>query len=128
VSLDQPLLAAAALRLGLEERFTLAAVLPLSGGSCVAGLGDILLTARQASWPVQIAAGPSLAVAQLDTRGEETDVFHEAAVIAGGAALLRLDLVHALPAAIDLVGHYGRALNYDSSSYRDLQLSFALGL
>lgn len=127
VSLDQPLLAAAELRLGLEERFTLAAVLPLSGGSSLAGVGDILLTARQASWPLQLAAGPSLAVAQLDTP-DEGAVFYEPAVIAGGAALLRLDLAQALPAAIDLVGHYGKGLNYEGSSYRDLQLAFALRL
>lgn len=128
VSLEQPLLAAAELRLGLEERFTLAAVLPLSGGSSFAGFGDILLTARQASWPVQVAAGPSLAVAQLDVGDEDTARFEEPGVIVGGAALLRLDLAHALPAAIDLVGHYGKGMNYEGSSYRDLQLAFALRL
>jgi hypothetical protein len=127
VSLAQPLLGAAALRLGLEERFTLAAVLPLSGGSSLAGFGDFLLTARQASWPLQIAAGPSLAVAHLDTPVEAA-VFYGPAVVAGGAALLRLELTHALPGAIDLVGHYGKGLNNEGSSYRDLQLAFALHL
>ena len=127
VSLAQPLLAAGGLGLGLEERFTLAAVLPLSGGSSLAGFADILLTAGEASWPLQLAAGPSLAVAQLDTPGEE-EVFYEPAVVAGGAALLRLELAQALRAAIDLVGHYGKGLNYEGSSYRDLQLAFALRL
>jgi hypothetical protein len=128
VSLAQPLLAAAALRLGLEERFTLAAVLPLSGGSSLAGFCDILMTARQASWPLQVAAGPSLAVAQLNLRDKDRAVFDEPGVIAGGAALLRLDLAHALPAAVDLVGHFGKGMNYEGSSYRDLQLAFALRL
>jgi hypothetical protein len=128
VALEQPLLAATVLRLGLEERFTLAAVLPLSGGSCFAGFGDILLTARQTNWPVQVAAGPSLAVAQLNARGDDAAMFYEAGIIVGGAALLRLDLAHALPGAIDLLGHYGKPLNYDGASYRDLQLAFDLRL
>ncbi|MEO8181003.1 MAG: hypothetical protein ABI895_19380 [Deltaproteobacteria bacterium] len=128
VSLTQPLLGAAALRLGLEERFILAAVLPLSSGSCFAGFGDILLTARQVSWPVQVAAGPSLAVAQLNVRDDELGLFEEAGVIVGGAALLRLGLA-SIPGTLDLVGHYGKPLNYeDGSSYRDLQLAFALRL
>jgi hypothetical protein len=128
VSLDQPLLAAAALRLGLEERFTLAAVLPHSAGSSLVGFGDILLTARQANWPLQVAAGPSLAVAQLNVRDEDLGGFDEPGVLAGGTALLRLELEHALPCAIDLVGHYGKGLNIEGSSYRDLQLVFALRL
>jgi len=128
VALQQPLLGAAALRLGLEERFVLAAVLPLSSGSLFAGFGDILLTARQARWPVQVAVGPSLAVAQLNVRDDELGLFEEAGVIVAGAALLRLDLAPT-PGTLDLVGHYGKPLNYEGgSSYRDLQLAFALNL
>ena len=130
VSLNQPLFAAAALHLGLEERFLLTALLSLSGGSSgLAGFGDILLSTRQASWPLQVAVGPSLAVVKLDVPSDDTGIFEEAGVIAGGAALLRLDLAQAVPGTLDLVGHYGKAMTYESgSSYRDLQLAFALRL
>jgi len=128
VSLDQPLLDTAALGVGLEERFTLAALLPLSGGSSIAGVADVLLVASQPNWPIAVAFGPSLLVARLDVEGEEEDRFNEPVVITSGAALLRLDLSGTLAGTLDLVGHYGKSLNYEGSSYRELQLAFALEL
>jgi hypothetical protein len=128
VALDQPLLDTAALGVGLEERFTLAALLPFPGGSSVALVADFLLVASQPDWPIEVAVGPSLAAARLDVEGEDGDRVDEPVFIPSGAALLRLDLADTLPGTLDLVGHYGKSLNYEGSSYRDLQLAFALDL
>jgi hypothetical protein len=128
VSLQQPLVDAGALQLKLEERLTFAVVLPLAGGSSVAGVGDILLLGVPASWPLQLGVGPSLAVAHLAAKDDDGISYDEPAVIAGGAGMLRLDLASTLPGSLDLVGHYGKLLNYEGSSYRDLQLAFALRL
>jgi hypothetical protein len=94
---------------------------------------DALLVASHGGWPVAVAVGPSLAVARLDMPGVEGGRFEEPIATPALAALLRLDLADinstsALAGTIDLVGHYGKSLNYAGSSYRDLQLTLALEL
>lgn len=133
VSLAQPLLAAVTLDLGLEERFTSSALLPLDGGSFIAGVMDALLVVSHGGWPVALAVGPSLAVARLDLPGMDDGRLEEPIATPAIAALLRLDLAEleptgALAGTVDLVGHYGRSLNYEGASYRDLQLTLSLEL
>jgi hypothetical protein len=128
VSLAQPLLETSVLRLGVEERFTLAGLLSYSGGSYIAGAGDFLLAASHPKWPFEVAVGPSLTVASLDLEGVDEDRVEKPIVFPSPAVLLRLQLAGTLPGTLDLVGHVGKSLSSEGWSYRDLQLVLALEL
>lgn len=126
ISLDQPLGATAALHWGLEERWAFITVLPLDHGSSIGTMLDLIAFARIASVPLRLGMGPSLAVTHLygqDSRVAASDL----AVIANGAAVVRWD-TNLLPITLDVTAHWGKALNYDGGTYRDLQLSVAYAL
>ena len=126
VSLEQEL-SSAVPHWGLEERFALTTVLALDQGYSIGGLIDILAAARAGSWPLRLAIGPSLWVAEVDVSDESTSL-PGPIVVVSGAASIRWD-PRALPVAFDLTGHLGKSLNLDGdASYRELQLTLVVPL